>query len=179
MNLDHLPLKWEYVLYLLGNVRILSHPKRLIYSSLPSFLFFFFLSPSLCPHPPLSFFLSFFLLSVRRKIWFPAVNSGDFQTSIVMKVSPTIKGNDSVFLFLFSALMASWRFRQVKCCMVLGWMGGKLSLGSESGHCFESRPSSYHYPLAWIVFKQTVIDLIYFPNGCFLLSLRIFNVQNT
>ena len=70
------------------------------------FLSSFSLSPSLPS-------LSLSLLSVRRKIWFHAVNSRDFQTSTVMKSSPTIKGNDSVFLVLFPTLMALWRFRNL------------------------------------------------------------------
>ena len=60
------------------------------------------------------------------------------------------------------------------------WLDGrKVSLGSEAGHCFESRPGSYRYTLTWIVCRRTVIDWVYFPNGCVLLSLGIFNVQDT
>lgn len=93
---------------------------------------------------------------------------------MVMRASPKTEE-----MIQFPTLMALWRLRRVECQRVLGWIGENLSLGSEPSHCFESRFSFYLYPLAWIVFKQTVIDLIYFPNGCILLSLRNSNIQDT
>lgn len=64
------------------------------------------------------------------------------------------------------------------CCIALDLDGRKVSLGSSLSHCFESSPGSYRYTLTWIVCRQTVIDWVYFPNGCVLLSLGIFNVQD-